>query len=358
MAWVAAVGLAGSACGSTAAKPGLTATANGQSVMPTIVAETPSPNPARTVSVGRSVPGVLVAPPAANYLPADVQLSAPSGAVVWLLLENQYLYRSTDRGSTWQQRAMPPGNYPHPEVSFVDDHDGWFATGGVPETQCNGAGTEIWRTSDAGSTWTLVASVGPGAIGYRQCKEGLSFVDPAHGFLAAWDPNSRPTVYRTADGGLTWAASTLPDPPGFTTQPGGFALQAGLVRAFDSTLLIPAWGMQEGAQAETEYVFRSVDGGATWNYLAIAGSGPSNVTFVALSRWLMLSNDGSGRETTDGGKTWHSYPNGHQNAAGVPSTFVFGDPLVGYGTVRGGISRTVDGGLHWTSVKTPGVYEP
>jgi len=347
---LAAVGLATSACGSTAAKPGLTATANGQSVRPTTVAETPSP--------GRTVPGVLVAPPAANYLPADVQLSAPSSAVVWLLLENQYLYRSTDRGTTWQQRAMPPGNYPKPEVSFVDDHDGWFATGGVPETQCNGAGTEIWRTSDAGSTWTLVASVGPGAIGYRQCKEGLSFVDPAHGFLAAWDPNSRPTVYRTADGGLTWAASTLPDPPGFTTQPGGFALQAGLVRAFDSTLLIPAWGMQEGAQAETEYVFRSVDGGATWHYLVAGGSGPNNVTFVTLSRWLMLSNDGSGMETTDGGKTWHSYPNGYQNAAGVASTFAFGDPLVGYGTVRGGISRTVDGGLHWTSIKTPGVYEP
>ena len=33
---------------------------------------------------------------------------------------------------------------------------------------------------------------------------------------------------------------------------------------------------------------------------------------------------------------------------------VFADSLVGYATVRGGISRTVDGGLHWTDVHTPG----
>jgi glycosyltransferase involved in cell wall biosynthesis len=53
-----------------------------------------------------------------------------------------------------------------------------------------------------------------GGIGYGQWKEGLSFVDAMHGFLGAWDPNHRPTIYATADGGFTWASSTLPDPPG------------------------------------------------------------------------------------------------------------------------------------------------
>jgi photosystem II stability/assembly factor-like uncharacterized protein len=112
--------------------------------------------------------------------------------------------------------------------------------------------------------------------------------------------------------------------------------------------------MQPDAQMETEYIFRSADGGATWTYLATAGPGINNVTFVTQSRWLKISNSGSALETTDAGKTWHSYSSDYQNAAGVPSVFVFGDSLVGYGTVRGGIQRTVDGGLHWSLIKTPG----
>jgi photosystem II stability/assembly factor-like uncharacterized protein len=259
----------------------------------------------------------------------------------------------------WQQRPIPPGNFPRAEISFIDDRQGWLTTGGVPETQCNGAGTAVWHTSDAGTTWQQVASVDwqhqvPGGIGYRQCKEGLSFVDAMHGLLGASDPNSRPTIYRTADGGHTWAPSTLPNPPGFVTLGAGDALTPGLAKGFGKTLLLPAWGMQPGAQVETEYIFRSVDGGATWTYIAIGGQGINNVTFVTESRWLKLPNSGNGFETTDAGKTWHSYPSDYQSAAGVASVFAFGDGLVGYGTVRGGIRRTVDGGLHWTWIKTPG----
>lgn len=288
-------------------------------------------------------------------MPAEASLSAPSSDAVWVLIAGTFLYRSTDRGTTWQQRPIPPGNFPRPEISFIDDQEGWLATGGVPETQCNGAGTTVWHTSDGGDTWQQVASVDSQSIGYRQCKQGLSFVDARQGLLGAADPNSRPTIYRTADGGHTWAPSTLPDPPGFVSQGGGFTLYPGLARGFGKTLLIPAWGMQEGAQGETEYIFRSMDGGATWNYLATSGQGINNVTFVNESRWLKIFNNQSALETKDAGKTWHSYPSDYEDAAGVPSVFVFGDPLVGYGTVRGGIRRTVDGGLHWGLIKTPGV---
>ncbi|HXN00682.1 MAG TPA: hypothetical protein VN973_02200 [Candidatus Dormibacteraeota bacterium] len=150
---------------------------------------------------------------------------------------------------------------------------------------------------------------------------------------------------------LPWLA----DPPGYVTFGAGDTLNPGLVKGFGAALLMPAWGMRPNAQGETEYIFRWVDGGATWTYLATAGLGINSVTLVTESRWLKISNDGSALETTDAGKTWHSYPSDYWDAAGVSSVFVFGDPLVGYGTVRGGIRRTVDGGSHWVSIKTPGV---
>jgi photosystem II stability/assembly factor-like uncharacterized protein len=289
-------------------------------------------------------------------MPTTVQLSAPSSNVVWAFVGDSVLFRSADLGDTWELRSpFPAQGGGRPEISFADVNNGWYSTGGSPETQCNAEGTQIWRTADSGASWRPIAlAPGSSGIGLAQCKEGLSFIDATHGFLAAWDDNHPPTIYRTSDGGSSWTAATLPDPPGFTTMAGGDTLRAGLVRAFGSTLLLPAWGMQPGAQVETEYAFTSTDGGATWTYLATTRSGINNVTFVSAARWLELIGPGESVETTDAGKTWHLYPSDYSQAAPVAPQIVFSDPLVGYATVRGSIQRTIDGGLHWTYLKTPG----
>lgn len=44
----------------------------------------------------------------------------------------------------------------------------------------------------------------------------------------------------------------------------------------------------------------------------------------------------------------------YDQAAPVAPDVVFGDSAVGYATVRGGLSRTLDGGLHWSALHTPG----
>jgi photosystem II stability/assembly factor-like uncharacterized protein len=280
--------------------------------------------------------------------------------VVWVQVASNLLFRSTDRGTTWEQRTLPPraGGGNPPVFSFVDADNGWYFVGGVPETQCNGAGAEIWRTTDGAANWqhiTLVERTQPAhtdsGIAYAQCKDGLSFIDPLHGLLGAWDPNHRPTVYRTSDGGKTWSAGTLPDPPGFVSEAGGSMLRLRLVKGFGTTLLALA-----DANRPPAYVFRSTDGGATWVYLATASGGSTYPAFVTASRWLVIGNDGSGLETTDAGKSWHSFSTDYADAAGVASTFVFGDGSVGYGTVRGGLQRTVDGGSHWIRIATPGTY--
>jgi photosystem II stability/assembly factor-like uncharacterized protein len=312
-----------------------------------------SPTPSPTGKGGQTI-----------YLPTDVQLSAPSGDIVWAFVADSLLFRSTDGGNIFEERSLPAQIVlPKPEISFVDSQNGWLATGGSPETQCNGDAEAIWRTTDGGATWRRVASVDESqqagnGIALSQCKEGLSFVDQTHGFLAGWDANHRPTIYRTSDAGLTWASSTLPDPPGFVTQSGGFSLRAGLVRRFGDVLLLPAWGMQDGAPQESEYVFRSTDGGARWTFLAATGYGVDNVAMVSATRWLKIGNDGSAQETTEAGKTWHTFITDYSNAAGVAPTFVFGDVDVGYATVRGGIQRTLDGGAHWAIIETPGVFWP
>ena len=296
------------------------------------------------------VAGVLNRPAGPIAMPADVTLSAPTQDVVWALVIEQYLYRSRDRGRTWEQRPMPPYVGRPPEISFVDDREGWLIETGSPATQCEGEAASIWHTADAGTTWEHLGSNG---ISLAQCKRDLSFVDSLHGFLSAWDDNHAPVIYRTADGGLTWSASSpLPDPPGWTTQGAGVTLQAGPVRDIGALLLVPAFGYQSGASVQ--YVFQSHDGGATWTYVGSATKGAGAFAIVTPSRWIELLVSPDSLETTDSGATWHRFASDYSQAAGVAPVVIFAGPDVGYATVRGGIQLTTDGGLHWTYLTTPG----
>ena len=318
---------------------------------------TASPSPPASVSPSVSptaTPSAVVSPtilPTTVPLPSFARVSAPSGSVVWVLVGGVLLFRSTDRGDTWQARPLPPG-LPNLEISFVDDHEGWLSTVGTPATQCQSQSIALWHTADAGKTWERLSVTG---IADARCKGQLSFTDRTHGFLVASDPQRAPAIYRTADGGRTWSASPpIPDPPGVTTSPpAGPTLQAGRVRAFGSTLLAPVEGPGGGASA-VYYVFSSSDGGASWLYAAKAPSADGPLALVTASRWLLIAPPAQSQETTDAGKTWHAYRTDYSQAAPIRPDIVFGDPNLGYATVRGSLQRTVDGGAHWTTIKTPG----
>ncbi len=288
-------------------------------------------------------------------MPNTAQLSAPSANVLWTLVAGSRLFRSADRGETWQDRsaALPVG--PNFEIAFVTDTEGWLATPGQPGTQCTFQSVGVAHTVDAAAMWeqlVVAASAATAGLGDRKCKGGLAFAAARRGFLGAWDPNSPPVIYRTTDGGRTWSASSpVPDPPGFTTQPAGGALRAGRVRAFGTTLLVSASGTSGGRPVS--YVFRSADG-ASWAYQATVPQREGAFAFVTASRWLLISAPGASQETTDGGTSWHDFSTDYSQAAPIAPEIVFADALTGYATVRGGIQRTIDGGAHWTAIKTPG----
>jgi photosystem II stability/assembly factor-like uncharacterized protein len=328
---------------------GCTAPAAAPSASATVAVASPTPTPPSTTAA----PTPSVAPtatPTLIPLPNSAQLSAPTGTVIWALVAATRLFRSTDRGDTWQERPLPAQPI-NPLISFIDDHEGWLATPAAPATQCQSQTVALSHTADAGTTWSSITVTG---IAPAQCKEALSFPDAQHGFLSAWDPNSPPLIYRTTDGGRTWTASQpLPNPPGFTTTTGA-NLRAGQVKAFGQALLVEVVG--QTASAQRRYVFISGDGGATWSRAADAPDPDSTVVFVTGSRWFQLSAGAVPKETTDSGATWHAFTTDYQQAAPVAPSIVFGDEQVGYATVRGSIQRTIDGGAHWTPLRTPGTF--
>lgn len=300
------------------------------------------------------IAGVLTKPPTPIALPARSQLSAPSTKVLWVLMDGRYLYRSTDRGAHWEQR--PTADTSTLEMSFVSDQEGWLTTATGLDT-CATWRLDVWHTTDAGVTWQ---SLGSNGISGSQCKTPLFFADSNHGFLVAQLGSQLPTqpavIYRTSDGGHSWIASApLAYPPDHKLPPTGAMFVFAPIRAFGSTLLVIV------DLDASQYVYGSTDGGATWAYVAKVPygrpSGPQGYGSIALmtaSRWLQLIGPGQSKETTDAGATWHAYASDYSQAAPIGAFFYIADSTVGYGTVRGEIYRTVDGGLHWKTIHTPG----
>lgn len=280
-------------------------------------------------------------------LPNSAQVAAAGNGVVWVSIAER-LFRSTDRGQTWSERAAPPGA--NVELAFVNDVAGFALVAGPPATQCQSQSAVVVRTMDGGATWGPV----PGAIGDARCKTRVAFVDAYRGYVGAYDTAHAPVIWRTTDGGGTWKASApLPDPPGFTTSTAGTSLRPGAVADFGATLLVSATGQAGGAQ-QKRYVFRSTDGGATWSFATNAPDAQNTIVFLTPLHWLQIAPANASQETTDGGLSWHAFATDYTQAAPVAPQIVFGDPKTGYATVRGGLSRTTDGGAHWTTLRTPG----
>jgi photosystem II stability/assembly factor-like uncharacterized protein len=290
------------------------------------------------------VPSPTSAPSPIPEATSSVQLSAPAAGVVWALVDYQKLFVSADGGSQWTQRSLPGYGGLRPLLSFISASEGWLLAPGSPMTECQVALADVWHTSDGAKTWQDMKA----HFDESQCKDGIWFVDSKHGFVAASDPNHRPTVYRTSDGGDHWTSSTAPDNPIFVTRPGGFTLHVNWVKAFGQTVYLQASGAQDDASwHDRDFIYVSRDGGATWTWKQKI---PSPYMFLITElRWLQLAPDIA--VSVNGGQGFQPLETNLHVAP--PMQAVFPDGKVGYLSAGGGFFQTLDGGVRWTQLGTP-----
>ncbi len=286
------------------------------------------------IPTGTSTPPVAVTePPSAPPLPVVsspgiVTLHMFDASNGWAASETKVL-RTTDGGLTWLD-ATPSG------VSsvrwsaarfFLNTSTGWILLSNADTT----TGT-LYKTVNGGATWA--------ATPVPLTADGLLFLDATNGWaitsLGAGAGSMALAISRTNDGGVTWTRVFVNDP---TVAGSSDSLPlSGMKTGF--TFLDPNHGWIGGMEPVNDliYLYSSSDGGATWAFQDVSlPSGYAGAQTIAISPHFFGTAEGVLPVglisdpmavvlylTHDGGLTWNpSTPVASGGQVSIPSPTEF-----------------------------------
>ncbi|MDM4768393.1 YCF48-related protein [Pelomonas sp. SE-A7] len=235
---------------------------------------------------------------------------------------------ASSTGWCWQQ-PKPTGNE-RTDLLMLSATSGFMV----------GENGEIFRTTDAGTTWTAVPS------GVTSTLRSISFSSDKDG----WIVGDYGALLRTSDGGATWTLSKIAETDSYYNS-------VGALQALDANTAIMGVG----------YSYRyTSDGGKTW---ATSGMQPSLITPKGVF-WSMASYGSQLNKSTDFGKSSSvvmtlSEPGYSMNGSAVA---VFDESVVMLSSVlyrydpytynyeyKRVLRRSEDGGASWTRIEPSGL---
>jgi photosystem II stability/assembly factor-like uncharacterized protein len=120
------------------------------------------------------------------------------------------LYKTTDGGKTWSQSLIKVGEYTGCSDVILDPRNPDILLAATHQRQRRffgmihgGPESALWRSMDAGKTWTQVRGGFPqgdlGRIGLERAPSNLNMI-----YAQVEGPEGRGGLYRSADNGVTW----------------------------------------------------------------------------------------------------------------------------------------------------------
>jgi photosystem II stability/assembly factor-like uncharacterized protein len=214
------------------------------------------------------------------------------------------------------------------------------ATIGVAATSAG----ELWRTSDGGTTWTLVESG-------RPAIDQQLFPDATHGYAVG----ENGLLLRSDDGGLTWTVHDL-----HVGAPTYTGIACGTIRL---CMLVTAGGgeeisIDEGLVSRATTLVRTTDGGETagTKVAPVPHHALAAIGFASPTRVVALGGYGATASSDDGGTTFHT-PKTRLSFGLYELAFAGpgrGDALVLPWSGFGDLQVTHDKGRSWQTIHHPG----
>lgn len=229
----------------------------------------------------------------------------------------------------------------------------------------------VWKTENSGHSWTPVFDEQPiqniGAIAIQQSNPSVVWVGTGEG-----NPrnslNLGAGIYRTLDAGKTWKKMGLDKT---------VCIHRIVIDPTNANTIYAAAIGNPYAEHSERGVFKSTDGGETWNKILYANDttgcadlvmDPSNPNKLIAAMWQFrrtpwnLTSGGTGSGlyiTVDGGKNWQKLskedglPDGQLGRIGI--AFARSMPSRVYAKVeaaKNGLYKSDDGGFKWTLVNS------
>jgi photosystem II stability/assembly factor-like uncharacterized protein len=234
------------------------------------------------------------------------------------------IFKTTDAGIHWQPifDGQPVSSVGALAVAKSDPNVVWAGTG-EPFIRSNiSVGWGVYKSTDAGKTWTRMGLDNTGRIGRLVIHPTNPDIVYATALGHAYGPQPDRGVFVTRDGGRTWEKTLY-----VNDSTGAYDLvmdpnNPRILYASTWQIEIHTWGRWSGGAGSG--IFKSTDGGATWKRLTGPGLPTRHVGKIGLA----MSKANSNRlyaliETGDG------------------------VPLAGQETDRGELFRSEDGGSTW-----------
>lgn len=227
------------------------------------------------------------------------------------------VWKSTNRGTTWKPifDDQPVSSIGAIEVAPSDPSIVWVGTGEANNRQTSSWGDGVYRSTDAGATWTHVGL----DDSFQVSRIVIDPMNPQIVYVAAlgnlWGPGGERGLYKTIDGGKSWQRVLYVD------ENTGIA-DVEMDLQSPQTLFAAAYerrrtvyGLNGGGPSSALY--KTTDGGATWRKLDKglpyehdnADTGRIGISIyprdprIVYARVEHVSNSGVFR-STDGGETW------------------------------------------------------
>jgi photosystem II stability/assembly factor-like uncharacterized protein len=248
----------------------------------------------------------------------DLQIDPKNPAILYLGAASGGIWKSTNKGVTWKDifGRQPDNTFGALAIFEGDPRIIWAGTGENNNRQSSSWGGGVYRSTDAGETWTYLGLHDTRAIG----RVVLHPTDPDVAFVAAvgnlWREGPERGVFKTTDAGRTWTKVLYVDPFTGATDLVIDPRDPRVLYAATYQRLRKAWGFNGGGPGSALY--KSVDGGANWRKLengipvgekgriglAIARSKPD-----VLIATIEHATEGGTYRTEDAGATWKRMSN-------------------------------------------------
>jgi photosystem II stability/assembly factor-like uncharacterized protein len=276
-------------------------------------------------------------------------VSAVSENVAWASGAGSTVLRTVDGGATWQKLTVTSDALDFRDIDAADAQTAYVLSIG------NGPASRIYKTTDAGKTWTLqFKNEDPKAF-----FDAMSFWDANNGIVFGDSVDGQLYILTTKNGGKVWSRVETTNLPRALENEGAFAASGTNIAVFGKA---HAW-IGTGAAARAR-VLHTSDRGRTWQVANTplasgSSSGIFSIAFRDAKHGVIAGGDYRKEQeavdnlalTNDGGITW-TLAKGLTGFRSVVTYVPNTNTLVAIGPSGGDYSN--DDGRTWKPIGGPG----